>query len=205
MAVSLSAAAQDVNYDEAKIPAYQLPDPLVMADGSPVKDADTWTQKRRPEILKLIESHMYGRSPAPRDDMHSELMESDPQALGGKAVRKQIRIYFSADDQGPSMDLLIYLPANAKGPTPTFLGLNFNGNHTVHADPKILVTKSWVRNGAGVVNNRSSEKARGASASRWAIDDILARPEHSWFEDGADEQIDRIEKEMERRYGQDAG
>ncbi|NIV48415.1 MAG: hydroxylamine oxidoreductase, partial [Gammaproteobacteria bacterium] len=35
-----------------------------------------------------------------------------------------------------------------------------------------------------------------------AIDDVLARPEHAWFEEGAAEQSARIQEEMERRYGQ---
>ncbi|MDP6553785.1 MAG: acetylxylan esterase [Pirellulaceae bacterium] len=177
-AIPCVAAAQqsDVNYDENRVPKYTLPNPLVMADGSPVKDADTWTDKRRPEILRMIETQMYGRSPAPRDDMSNELTENDTAALGGKANRKQIRIYFSADREGPHMDLLVYLPAGAKGRTPVFLGLNFNGNHTVHADPNIHLSRSWIRGkGKGVVKNHATEVARGTSASRWAIDDILAR------------------------------
>lgn len=177
-AFPLAAGAQqnDVNYDEDKIPEYTLPDPLVMADGSPVKDADAWTQQRRPEILEMFETQMYGRSPVPRSDMSAEVTESDPEALGGKAIRKQIRIYCSADKKGPKMDLLVYLPAQAKEPVPTFLGLNFNGNHTVHADPQIHLSESWIRNnGTVVVNNRATTAARGTSASRWAVDDILAR------------------------------
>jgi hypothetical protein len=171
-----AAQRRDVNYDENSVPKYELPDPLVMVDGSPVTDASTWRQKRRPEILNLIESQMYGRSPAPRDDMSTELTESDAAALGGKAHRKQIRINFSADKDGPHMDLLIYLPAKATGPTPIFLGLNFNGNHTVHADPKIQLSRAWLRSkGQGVVDNHATEAARGTSANRWAIDDILAR------------------------------
>jgi len=34
------------------------------------------------------------------------------------------------------------------------------------------------------------------------IDGILSRPEHTWFEAGAEGEMERIRKEMERRYGQ---
>ena len=46
--------AQPFNYDEAKVPKYTLPDPLVMIDGSPVKTVKDWETKRRPEILELF-------------------------------------------------------------------------------------------------------------------------------------------------------
>src|SRR5688500_8142225 len=44
------------NYDEAKVGAYTLPDPLVLQNGQPVRDADTWFKERRPEIVRLYES-----------------------------------------------------------------------------------------------------------------------------------------------------
>ena len=37
------------------------------------------------------------------------------------------------------------------------------------------------------------------------IDDILARPEHAWFEEGAAEQMAAIRKAMDERYGQGGG
>src|SRR6185436_829606 len=52
-----------VNYDEAKVGTYTLPDPLKLTDGKPVRDAKTWQQKRRPEIVRLFEENQFGRSP----------------------------------------------------------------------------------------------------------------------------------------------
>src|SRR5262245_57038273 len=52
------------NYDEAKVAEYSLPDPLLLSNGQPVKNADTWTKQRRPELIKLYETEIYGRVPA---------------------------------------------------------------------------------------------------------------------------------------------
>lgn len=52
-----------VNYTDANSGAYTLPDPLRLANGKSVKDAKTWQQKRRPEIVKLFEELQFGRTP----------------------------------------------------------------------------------------------------------------------------------------------
>ena len=41
------AEPRPTNYDEAKVPDYRLPDPLIMADGTPVADARAWRERRR--------------------------------------------------------------------------------------------------------------------------------------------------------------
>jgi hypothetical protein len=127
--------------------------------------------------MKLFEEQVYGRSPQPRDDMSFDVASVDKQALGGKAIRKEVTVYFSADKSGPQMSVLIYLPATAKGLTPMFVGYNFYGNHTIHADPGITLSKSWMRKNEdkGVVDNRATEASRGTSSSRWAVDMILDR------------------------------
>jgi hypothetical protein len=103
--------------------------------------------------------------------------DHDAQALEGKATRKQVTIYFTADDAGPQMELLLYLPHQATTPVPTFLGLNFGGNQTIHCDPAIHITQSWVRPNPerGVVDNRATAASRGTAASRWPVEQILAR------------------------------
>ena len=52
----------DVNYDESRVGDLPLPDPLV-AGGRDVEDAATWTERRRPEILELFRTQVYGRAP----------------------------------------------------------------------------------------------------------------------------------------------
>ncbi|HEY5442929.1 MAG TPA: hypothetical protein VIJ87_00330, partial [Pyrinomonadaceae bacterium] len=99
-----------VNYDEALVGTYTLPDPLVLANGKPVRDAKTWFQKRRPEIVSLFEENQYGRSPGRPADMSFDVFDKGTPALEGKAIRRQVTVYFSKDKSGPKMDLLIYLP-----------------------------------------------------------------------------------------------
>ncbi len=44
-------------------------------------------------------------------------------------------------------------------------------------------------------------KTAQAKAVNQVIDEILSRPEHKWFKEGAEDQMAKIRKEMERRYG----
>ena len=54
-----------VNYDESKVGTYTLADPLKLNDGKPVKNAKTWNEKRRPEILKIFDTQQYGSHARP--------------------------------------------------------------------------------------------------------------------------------------------
>src|SRR6267378_2435203 len=96
------------NYDEAKVPKYTLPDPLVCLDGTKVTDTKLWESKRRPEILRLYETHVYGKAPGRPKAMSFEVRSIDKNALGGKAIRKEVVVYFTADKKGPKMEILIY-------------------------------------------------------------------------------------------------
>lgn len=177
--VALAAEAQmpPVNYDEALVPEYVLPDPLICEDGSRVTDPETWRTKRRPELLKLFETHMYGRAPGRPEKLTFELIESDAEALDSVATRKQIAICPTGNRADIHFDLLLYIPNNRSRPVPLFLGLNFNGNHAIHPDPNISLAESWMRDNpeAGVVNHRATEKSRGSEASRWPVEMILQR------------------------------
>ncbi len=166
-ALALLAGGQAIygqtNYDESKVPKYTLPDPLIMLDGSKVTTAEQWRSKRRPEVLKLFQTHVYGVSPAAPKKLNFKVYDQGEKALDGKAIRTQVTIYFTSKDDGPKMDVLIYLPAKATKPVPCFLMLNFKGNHTINADPGITM------------NPARTKDERGSRANRWAVEMILKR------------------------------
>ncbi|MFN7922713.1 MAG: acetylxylan esterase [Bryobacteraceae bacterium] len=170
-----AVAAAQTNYNESAVVDYTLPDPLVTRQGARVTKASQWPA-RRAEILDLFQSQVYGRSAARPAKIEFEIARQDAEALGGKAVRKEVTVWLTPDRKGPSMSVLVYTPKGA-GPFPVFLGLNFNGNQAVHADPGIAISKNWMRpaRDGSVENNRANEKSRGTEASRWQIDYVLSR------------------------------
>ena len=175
---ALGAAQEgDFNYDESKVVSYTLPDPLLSADGTRVTTARDWNNKRRKEILRLFETEVYGKTPARPSTAHFHLNEADTEALQGLATRKQVTIALGKAINDPVMELLLYIPKAAKKPAPAFLGLNFNGNQSVHSDPRIAIGQSWMRDNKefGIVNNRATGASRGVQSSRWPVEMMLKR------------------------------
>jgi hypothetical protein len=157
-----------VNYNEALTGNYTLPDPLVLSNGKPVRDAKTWNEKRRPEIVKLFEENEYGRAPGRPPAMTFDVLDKGTPAMGGKALRKQVTIHFSADPAGPKEDMVIYLPPNATKPVPLVLTLNFSPNSSIFDDPEIRLGEMWSR------DKKKVPATRGGGLGRLNIDKIVA-------------------------------
>jgi hypothetical protein len=133
-----------VNYTEARTGIYSLPDPLRFADGTKVADAKTWFEKRRPELFKIIEENEYGRVPGKPAQMSFDVFDKGTPAFDGKALRKQVTIYFTASRSENYVDVLLYLPANATGPVPVLLNFGWAGNNLAAAtDPGVKVGRQW--------------------------------------------------------------
>ncbi|ODS83645.1 MAG: hypothetical protein ABS46_05955 [Cytophagaceae bacterium SCN 52-12] len=166
--------AQPVNQDESKVPAYTLPALLKTSSGEAVKSVTDWERKRRPEILRLFEREVYGQTPGTGMPVSYQVKSVEKAALGGKATRREIRVQFP---QNKFMDILLYVPNDARGKVPVFLGLNFLGNQSLEKDPQIPMTASWQRNnkGLGVTENRATENTRGASMLNWPVEYILSK------------------------------
>lgn len=171
----LSAQQFADNYDEAKVPAYTLPDPLVFNNGVKVQNKKDW-DKRRDEIFKIFENEVYGISPVWKGEIIPFELSSNPNALGGNAIRKEIKLTLKNGSKELSMVMLLYLPKSS-APVPVFLGYNFGGNHSVTDEPDISITNSWIRNNktTGITDNKASEAGRGMGASSWQVKEIISR------------------------------
>jgi len=146
MASCLASNAQgpsSANYDESKAGTFTLPDPLILNNGKPVLTTREWMKRRRAEILELFETNVYGRSPRPPKDIRFNVFDVDNKALEGKAIRKQVTIYFSPEEDKAREDLLIYIPADAPKHVPVILALNFFGNQSVLDDSGIKLATIW--------------------------------------------------------------
>jgi hypothetical protein len=140
-----SVADIPVNYTEAKVRQYTLPDPLTLANGEKVTDAETWLSKRRPEILKLVEENIYGRAPGRPEAMSFDVHDKGTPAFESKALRKQVTIYFAKDKSDNYLDLLIYLPADSKGPVPLLLEVGWAPNNITVNDEGVKIGRNWDR------------------------------------------------------------
>src|ERR1035437_9185183 len=172
LAACLRSTAQqaDVIYDQGKVPKFNLPHAFGLRSGERVRDAKSWSSRRRPEILALYETEVFGKSPARPAKLNYEVKALEKGALGGKADRTVVTVYFGETRGGPKMDLLIYLPAGANKAVPVFLGLSFSGIHTVANDAGSPLGQRWVRG----VQEASPESLRGSAAPQWQVENILA-------------------------------
>jgi len=153
-----------------------LPDPLIMRDGSKVASKDDWFNKRRPELKALFEHYMYGRRPAAKP-ISAAVNHEDPKALGGKATLREVVITVDNYDKS-KINLLLVVPNERKsqGPVPVFVGMNFSGNHTLVKDPKLLLPTAWIYpNKDSVKDNRATDAGRGVATDVWNIDLIIER------------------------------
>ncbi len=155
----------------------ELPDPLVMLDGTRVTTAADWNARRKPELQALFQHYMYGYLPSkPGKWIVEEVLFTDPTFLDGKATLSESRLAFFAPDLKQRLHVLLVLPNKKSGPVPVFVGMNFCGNHALAKHPKIHIPETWVyKSCAGSENEHATEKGRGTQAETWNLDLIVDR------------------------------
>lgn len=156
------------NYDESKVGAFTLPDPLVMGSKKITTKAE-W-EKNRGYWLDLFASHMYGKLPKKKLKQVNTLI-SKKEILGGKAIQSIWKMDFEGKVQAT---VVVILPTAVKK-APVFLGLNFCGNQTISTDESIPMFDKYVvcNNAPDFVNYVSQPSSRGVWATRWQIEKVI--------------------------------
>lgn len=127
-------SAHPANFDEAKAnPFLDLPDPLRLQSGRPVKTPADWWQKRRPEIVELFDRELLGRVPADVPQVDWKLLsQSRETAAGIPVVLKHLSGV--VDNRAypllkVSIDLLVVTPAETKKKVPVVMELAFSSEN----------------------------------------------------------------------------
>lgn len=173
-AFQFSFAQFEANYDESKIPEFEVPNPLITFKGKKVKNTKKWEKKRRPELLQFFTQNVYGEVPGDIKISSAKVVEESNNAINGKATRKQVELSFQKNGLTLDFTILIYLPKGIEK-APVFVGYNFYGNHTITNDVNIIISDAWTRDNEsfGIINNQLTEQSRGVRNNRWAIEKMI--------------------------------
>ncbi len=148
------------------VQAQSLPDAFTFFSGEKVKTKSDWYTKRQPGIIRFFEREVYGEIPSVVNyTFHYQLLEEETKILGGKAYRKQVRMFIiNSCKDSISVDLLTYYPVIAKKvPVPVFTLLNY-GNHTLSQDTLIQLSVSKLY---------KVEQSRASYGRRFPIEAIM--------------------------------
>jgi len=124
---ALTAKTPTRNWDEAKVGSYTLPDMFALSGGGRVTSAEAWEKRRRGELLALFRSEVYGVSPPKPDNLTFRVVETNPQAMDGRATLKRVAIELKLDGAPFVFHLTLFVPNQRAGKAPVFLLLNHRG------------------------------------------------------------------------------
>ena len=119
------------NYDEAKANPYpELPEILKTAAGETVDTPEAWWKKRRPEIVELLESEVYGRIPENVPEVKWEVRQTREVEAGGKPAIQQEIVGVVDNSACPEINVNISmsltLPKDATGPVPVLMSFGWS-------------------------------------------------------------------------------
>jgi hypothetical protein len=112
------------NYEESKVPAFTLPNPLISLDGKPVSDAKTWNVSRRDEILNLFRDHVYGRRPDTPYTIRFKTVKEVTDAFDAAATGRSLEATITIDDRHLTFPFVLFFPNQAPKPSPAVIHIN---------------------------------------------------------------------------------
>ncbi|MBT5812783.1 MAG: hypothetical protein HOI15_00285, partial [Opitutales bacterium] len=111
------------NFDESRVPEYELPNPLVLEGGQDIRNQEEWMEKGRPALLQLFREYVYGVRPTTEYQIEYEEIGRRENAFGVGATGRQIRATIHARGRSHSFDFVIVVP-RSKAPVPVIVQIN---------------------------------------------------------------------------------
>jgi len=111
----------NANFIEEKIPLYTLPNLLTTGKGLKVTGQEDWFKLRRPEVMELFTSQVYGRVPTTPFVKSIKVVKEDRNAMNGAATLKLIDVTITANAKSLTIHLGLFVPNNVPKPVPAFL------------------------------------------------------------------------------------
>jgi hypothetical protein len=96
----------------------ELPDVMVMNDGTRVRTSEQW-EKRRGEIKRILEYYAVGQMPPPPGNVRGSEVQSQ-LVLDGKVKYRLVRLTFGPDEK-LELNIGIFTPTHAPGPFPAII------------------------------------------------------------------------------------
>ncbi len=118
------------NYDEAKANPYpELPKILKMATGEKVDTPEVWWERRRPEIVELLENEVYGLIPENVPDVKWEIRQTREVEAGGKPAIQTELVGVVNNSACPeikvNISMSLTLPKEAIEPVPVLMSFGW--------------------------------------------------------------------------------
>lgn len=143
-----------VIYSESKVPFYELQDPLVTIEGNRISTQEEWLNIRRPQIIGMFASTIYGRVPEPETpiEVDYELISEDKTFFDGRATRKLILATYSNRRGLVQMHIALFTPNHIKKPVPILLRLGFGDADGGNIEMENIQSYGKLRNGTPLID-----------------------------------------------------
>lgn len=144
----------DVIYSESQVPFYELQDPLLTIEGKRITTKEDWQNVRRPQIMGMFASTIYGRVPEPETpiEVNYEVLSEDKAFFDGRATRKLILATYSNTRGLVKMHIALFTPNHIKSPVPVLLRLGFGDAHGNNVEMENIQSYGKLRNGTPLLD-----------------------------------------------------
>ncbi len=114
----------EFNFDESKVPAYALPNPLKTRDGAAVISAAMWDSKRRGELLELFRDQVYGRRPETKYSVSFRQKSEVTDVFEGSATGRSMVAQVTIGARHFDFPFVVFIPNQASGRVPAVVHIN---------------------------------------------------------------------------------